>query len=206
MSGAELAKMLEKNYRDLQQDPSLLQPKTLPRAIFKAVASLGVMVSQLAKKHPRSFGLSLLTVVLICYTMFVIPRTGLQIASSKGILSKGPTTMFSPPDRFVRKLIQRKIEGDASGRAISLSVQTIKQQWDDILAPLQDEDDGVQVHILPRKHELRQAITAQYSLSPDSLLKSFRWEGKPNEKSRKNEMPLSICSYQMQGKCYTKET
>jgi hypothetical protein len=177
MSAAELAKMLEKNYRDLQQDPSLLQPKTLPRAIFKVLASLGVMVSQVAKKHPRSFGLSVLTVFLICYTMFVIPRTGLQIASSKGLLSKGPTTMFAPPDRYVKKLIQRKTMIEDSGKPISLSVQTVKHQWDDLLTPLQDEDDGVQIHILPRKHELRQAITAQYTLSPDPLLEEFSLGG-----------------------------
>ncbi|KAG7354526.1 hypothetical protein IV203_003882 [Nitzschia inconspicua] len=173
MSGAELGKMLEKNYRDLQQDPSLLQPKTLPRAIFKALASLGVMVSQLAKKHPRSFGLSALTLILICYTLFVVPRTGLQMSSSKGLLSKGPTTMFSPPDRYVKKLLRRKSDDDRSGKPLSLSIRTVKTEWDDLLTPLQDEEDGVQVHVLPRKHELRQAISAQYTLSPDELLEEF---------------------------------
>ncbi len=35
------------------------------------------------------------------------------------------------------------------------------------------EDDGVKAHILPRKHELSQAITAQFTLSPDLLLEEF---------------------------------
>jgi hypothetical protein len=177
MSPQELAKMLEKNFRELQENPSLLEPKTLPKIIFKMLASLGVAISSVAKKHPRSFSLTVALLLTMCYTMIMIPRTGLHISTSKGLLlSKGPTTIFSPPHKYVQKLIRRQND-IASSKKISLSVQTPKHDWDDLLEPLAEEEDGVHMHSLPRKHELKQAMTAQFTLSPDSILEEYPMGG-----------------------------
>lgn len=166
MSAGELLNMLEKNARDLQEDPTLLQPMTMPRAIFRAMASLGVVISHVAKKNPRSFGLATLACVLAVYAVIVIPRTGLHVSSSRGVvLSNGPTTVFAPPDRYLHKLISSQRLADRRG----LSVKTLKKEWDDLALT----GDGVEVHVLPRKHELGQAITAQFTLSPDQLLEMF---------------------------------
>jgi hypothetical protein len=183
MSAQELANMINKNARDLQQDPSLLEPKTIPKMVFKMLTGLGVMVSQLAKHHPRSFTLTTVAILLILYTMVQTPRTGLHVASRKGlILSSGPTTIFSPPDKYVHKLLlQKSYAASRSNRKSNdLSIQTLKKDWDDLLS-LDDvgeedaDDDGLIVHVhnLPRKHELCQAMTAQMIISPDSLLEEF---------------------------------
>jgi hypothetical protein len=166
MSAGELMNMLEKNARDLQQDPSLVQPMTIPRAMFRALASVGIVMSQVAKKHPRAFSLAAVAVLLSMYAVIVIPRTGLHVSSGRSfIVSSGPTTIFAPPDRYLHKLISSPTLADRTG----LSVKTQKKEWDDLAL----DGDGVESHLLPRKHELSQAITAQFTLSPDLLLEEF---------------------------------
>jgi hypothetical protein len=171
MSPGELVNMLNKNARDLQQDPTLIQPKTIPKAIIRAIASIGVIVSNVAKANPRFFSVSVLAILLILYTIIEIPRTGLHVSTSrKIILSNGPTSIFPPPQRYLHKLIESTPPGkrkiiDRTG----LSINVVKKDWDDLIL----DSDGVNVHILPRKHELNQAITAQFTISPDVILEEF---------------------------------
>lgn len=204
MSPQELYQMIEKNAQDLQQDPALLSElqqfaqsngggggsigNSLPKMLFRIIAAMGVAIRQTANQNPRTVTMTALAAVLIFYTLLAIPRTGLHISSSRSLLtlSSGPTTMFSPPDQYLHKLIGKT----ASMRTPpKMSIKTLKKDWDDLLKPMMrelaangpngvDDDDNnvhgrVEVHKLNRKHELRQAVTAQFVLEPDKLLKEF---------------------------------
>jgi hypothetical protein len=165
MSPQELANMLEKNAQDLQQSPSLAQPTTIPKMLMKVLASFGVLVSQSAKKHPQSFTVTAATLLLLLYATIMIPRTGMHVSSSRKLcLSRGPTCMFAPNQKYLQKLASAPwLEKRA------LSVKTKKTKWDDLTL----EEDGIQVHKLPRKSELVQAVSAQLSLSTDSFFEEL---------------------------------
>lgn len=162
MSPQELVNMLEKNNRDLQQNPSLAQPTTIPKLAMKALASVGVAISQASKKHPRSFSVATATLVLFLYVSIMVPRTGMHVSSSRKLgISKGPTCLFAPNQNYLQKLANSpRLEKCA------LSIKTKKTKWDDLLS----KEDGVHVHKLPKKSELVQAVSAQVSLPADSFL------------------------------------
>ena len=199
MSPNDLVDMLNQNARDLQEDPALLQElqqharglsNSIPKMIMKMVAGLAVAIRQSAGQNPRAFSVTAISVLLIFYTLLAIPRTGLQISSGRNLLtlSSGPTTVFSPPNRYLHKVIGKTA---AMRTPPKLSVQSLKKDWDDLLRPMirelakngpsdddLDEEDGnaygmVEVHKLGRRDSLKQAITAQYVLEPDTLLKQF---------------------------------
>ncbi len=201
MSANDLVEMLNRNAQDLNEDPALLQElqqfsqqnrmgNTIPKMLMKLVAGLGVAIRQSAGQNPRAFSVTAISAILVFYTLLSIPRTGLQISSSRSLLmlSSGPTTVFPPPNRYLHKTIGRTA---ASRTAPKLSIQTLKKDWDDLLRPMirelasngpsdddLDEEDGdaygrVEIHKLGRRDELKQAITAQYVLEPDTLLKQF---------------------------------
>jgi hypothetical protein len=158
--------------------------------MMRMIGALVVAIKQSAHQNPRAFSIMALSAFLIFYTLIAIPRTGVQISSGKSLLtlSRGPTTVFSPPDRYLHKLIGKT----ASLRTPpKLSINAMKTDWDDLLRPMirelakhgPDEDDlneedgntygKVEIHKLGRRDELRQAITAQYVLEPDALLKAY---------------------------------
>jgi len=200
MSPNELADMLNRNVQDLQQDPALAQElqqhaqqaqigNTIPKMLMRMVAGLTLAIKQSAGANPRAFSVTMISVLLIFYTLLAIPRSGLQISSGKSLLtlSPGPTTVFSPPNRYLHKQIGKMAAARTSPR---LSIQTLKKDWDDLLRPMirelaangpsdddLDEDEDtygrVEVHKLGRRDELKQAVTAQYVLEPDTLLKQF---------------------------------
>jgi len=158
MSPQDLVNMLEKNNRDLAQNPSLLQPTTVVSFITKSFATLGYVILQIAKKNPKSFTVSITILIFLMYSMIMIPRTGIHI-------TKG-TTIFPPSQNYLQKLadipgLERK----------SLSITNQKMKWDDL--QLQGEDngdgDGVEIHKLPKSSELSQAISGQYTLYPEDF-------------------------------------
>jgi len=202
MSPNDLYQMIEKNAQDLQQDPALLNEmqqfaqsnggigNSIPKMALRMMASLVVAVRQSAHQNPRAFSIMAMSALLIFYTLLAIPQTGLHISSGRNLLtlSSGPTTVFSPPDRYLHKLIGKT----ASTRMPpKLSIKTLKKDWDDLLKPMirelatngpndedfDEEDDNaysrVEVHKLGRKDVLKQAVTSQFVLEPDSLLKEF---------------------------------
>lgn len=165
MSPQDLVNMMDKNNRDLQQDPSLAQPSTLPRTIMKLTTSLGVIVSQAAKKSPQTFTVLATVCLIVLYTLIAVPRTGLVLSSSRGLLSKGPTTLAAPPVKYLQRLVDSpRLE------TRKISIKTKKTKWDDLFL----KRDGVEIHKLPRKSELTQAFTAQVSVTADALLKQFK--------------------------------
>jgi hypothetical protein len=153
--------MLNKNAQDLQQDPSLMQPTTIPNTIMKVLGSVGVIISQSARKNPRTFTVSSLALLFLLYATITIPRTGLHLSSGRSLLlSNGPTTLLPPRQSYLQKLVD---SSRVQNRA--LSIKTKKTKWDDLTLT----EDAVLVHNLPRKSELSQAVSAQVSLSPDDL-------------------------------------
>ena len=164
MSPQDLVNMMDKNMRDLQQDPSLMQATTttIPRMMLKAAASISLTLSQIAKKYPQLFSLTAVALVLVLYTLVAIPRSGLVLSSRRrGLLSKGPTTLVSPPTKYLQKYVNNAPRLDR----VPLSIKVKKTKWDD----LNLKQDGVELHDLERKSELKQAVTAQVSLKPKTV-------------------------------------
>lgn len=181
MSPSDLVEILQKNARDLQERPSLLEPRTLPKMIWNMMMSLLALIGQVAKKHPRNFGLSVTSLFLFLYlSTMVVPRTGLHLSTSRGgppffFLSNGPTTVWAPPDRYLQKLLTKQVESSSPS---ALGIKNIKTRWDDLTATGEDDGDendvGIRVHSMPRSHkELSQAVTAQFTISADDLLQEI---------------------------------
>jgi hypothetical protein len=171
MAPEELVNMLNKNARDLQQDPSLVQPTTIPSTIMKVLGSVGVVISQSARKNPRTFTVSSLALLFLLYATITIPRTGLHLSSGRSLLlSNGPTTLFPSRQSYLQNLVDSSWVQNRP-----LSIKTKKTKWDDLTMPstsTSTKEDAVLVHVhkLPRKSELSQAVSAQVSLSPDDYL------------------------------------
>lgn len=153
MSPQDLVNMLEKNARDLAQDPSLLQPTTVVSVISKALVTIGLVISQSAKKNPRSFALSVTLLLLIVYATIMIPRTGIHI-------TKG-TALFPPSQNYLQKLADSPT---MERRPLSITHKNTK--WDD----LKLGNDGVEAHKLPHSSELKQAVSAQFTLAPEDFI------------------------------------
>jgi hypothetical protein len=166
LSPQDLVNMINKNSRDLDENPSLAQPTTIPRAAMKAFASISIIISQSARRRPRFFAVVTISLLFLLYASVVIPRTGLHLSKGRSLMSRGPTCLFDPPKSYLQRL------ADTPGSKSSVSVQTKKIKWDDLAL----EKDGVEAHSLPRKSTLRQAVSAQQSLSPDSLVDAFYTE------------------------------
>lgn len=179
MSPQDLVNMIDKNYRDLQQDPSLAQPTTLPKTIMKLMTSMGVILSQAAKKSPHTFTVLATTCLIVLYTLVALPRTGVVLSSSRGLLSKGPTTLAAPPVKYLQRLVDSpRLE------TRKLGIKTKKTKWDDLFL----DKDGVEIHKLPRKSELTQAFTAQVSVTADALLEQFNVAGGQEEEDGDDEV------------------
>eukprot|EP00980_Cylindrotheca_fusiformis_P028071 scaffold22577_cov122-Cylindrotheca_fusiformis.AAC.50 len=160
LSPQELMNLMVKNSRDLDQDPALAKATTIPRAAMKAVAAVGVIVSQFARNHPRCFTVSILALSLLLYASFEIPRTGLQLSRRRSLMWRGPTCVFNPPQSYLQEL------ADNPGTENDVSIQTKALQFEDLII----EQDGVVVHSLRRKSPFKQAFSARQSVSAESLL------------------------------------
>ena len=185
MSPQDLVSMLQQNAQDLQQDPNLLKqvmagPVMGPQVVMKAFGSLGMFLVASARKHPTIASIAVLSLTLLLYMMITVPQTGGVVSTRRGglALSKGPTTWFEPPTKYLTKRLER-LNSILEDRAVS--VKTKKTRWDDLLMEVEDDDvdddtDGnvaVFVHKLKRGDELVQAISAQESIDPREFLKAY---------------------------------
>lgn len=178
MQPQDLVNMLEKNNRDLQQNPSLMKTTSIPKIMMKVLASLSLLLSQFAQKHPRMFGLTSATLFLFIYAAIIIPRTGIQISTSRSLLSKGPTTIFPPPKKYLQKLADSPKFGKRS-----VSVQAMKTKWDDLFL----KEDGVKIHKVQRKSELSQAVSCQVSILPDDFVTGYQGEEVEDEEREREQ-------------------
>ncbi len=171
MSPQDLINMLDKNNRDLSQDPSLLQPTTVVSVITKVLASVGVVISQTAKKNPRSFALTLSLLLLLMYARIMIPTTGMHVTRG--------TALFPPSQKYLQKLADSPVLDRCT-----LSIQTKKTMWDD----LKLDNDGVEIHKMPRSSELVQAVSAQFTLDVDEFLEVGDDDDDDEEEEKNTEL------------------
>ena len=153
MSPSDLVNMLEKNARDLQADPTLLDPVMLPQLAMKTfMGGLGV-VGSIARKHPRTFSLTVTTVLVLLYlTTIVIPQTGLQISNSRNILSpNGPTTVWTPPEEYIQTLL----------------LKNEKNEYDDDTNAYDDEEDPMSN---TARNDHQQVISSKFTAMADEVI------------------------------------
>jgi hypothetical protein len=178
LSAQDLAAMIQKNSNDLQENPSLAQPTTIPKASMKIFATFSTLIIQKARKNPKSFTLTMVTLFLLLYTTFTIPRTGLHTSNKQGLLSKGPTCWTDPPQRYLQHLVDVNSLAESS-----FSIKSKKTKWDDLAL----EKDGVEIHTLSRKSPLKFAASSRLSLKVDSFIQD-EYEGDDDEEETEKEM------------------
>lgn len=194
ISSKDLWTLLEKNYHDVNQGAGAVGPdgrsivapglgSSVPAMIVKSFTSIGIIISQMAKKHPKMFSICFVSLILIVYAMITVPTTGLHISSNEVfLLSHGPTTVFLPSSKYIQKLVNVP-----AIRSIPLSIPTTasttkgkdkrnnKFLWDDLMmldSSETDDDDGLIIHKLPkkRKSELIQAMSFQNTVSSSDFI------------------------------------
>ena len=180
MPPEELLGLLERNRRDMQaaRGAGVASPRG-KSTIVKLITSLGLLVTRTASQNPKAFVLTVTTLVLLILVATSAPRTGLVVSTQRrAFLSGGPTTIWSPPTRFV----QRKFL-DSSG---SLSVTTdaahdFVRQVRSLLSD--DEESTTAWHKIPRKHpsNLQYVASAQTSLNASEFLPSTEHEEEEEE-------------------------
>jgi hypothetical protein len=163
MDPQELVNLLNQNRREMQAAGALQPPGTSGRNIWKLVSSMGVVLVQSASKHPRSFGLTTASLLLLLFVAYTAPRTGVVLSSSAGLLSKGATTVWNPPVPFVQSLLDSP---RFSNRGLGIKA---RDAWKSLI-PL-ETPDGLTWHKNIKKitgpHALRQAVTFQTTIDPD---------------------------------------
>jgi uncharacterized protein (UPF0548 family) len=107
MDPQDLVDMLERNRRDLAAGGDA--PRQLvawPQQVLKLLGSIGVILSQAASKNPKVFSTLTLSLLCLIYVGIMAPRTGLLVSSNSGFLSRGHTTWFLPPTRYVDRFLE----------------------------------------------------------------------------------------------------
>ena len=183
MSTKDLMTMLEKNARDLQDNPTLMQQvtsttsssrsslgRTIPKIIVQVMTSVGMGILHWAKAYPKAFTVLLMTILLLLYVHVTIPQTGLVLSHHRNLVSSGPTTWTMPPTKYLQTLVDHPrvtIHG-------KVGIQMMKTKWDDLLVV---EEDGIHIHnsktLSSQKSEWKQAMTVQRSINPMKLLENY---------------------------------
>lgn len=165
MDPMDLLDLLERNHKSMEEAGVLPAAGGAPsreRNKWKLMTSLGVVIAQTASKNPRAFSLIITTLLLITYAAISAPRNGLVLSSGRGLISKGPTTVWNPPVQYVDQLLE-------SPRFLNRKASfSSKQAWK-VLNPLLDDEDGTVWHKLPKKTkakaELQQAGSSQVTIN-----------------------------------------
>jgi Na+-transporting NADH:ubiquinone oxidoreductase subunit NqrC len=192
MDPMDLLDLLERNHRSMEEAGVLPAAGGAPsrqRNVWKIFTSLGVVIAQSASKNPKAFSLIATSLLLITYAAISAPRNGLVLSSSRGLISKGPTTMWSPPVRYVDQLLE-------SPRFLNRRVSfSSKQAWQ-ALNPLLDDEDGAVWHKLPKKTkakaDLQQAASSQVTIH----LSDFDFQevsDKDDENEEAEQQLLDLC-------------
>lgn len=74
MNAADLAGMLERNRSDMGGGGASRRVSSWPQAVMQILATLTLIVKQLASKHPKSFGVIVSSLVLVLYIVWTAPR------------------------------------------------------------------------------------------------------------------------------------
>jgi hypothetical protein len=165
MDPMDLLDLLERNHKAMEEAGVLPAAgggaPSGQRNKWKLVTSLGVVIAQTASKNPRAFSLLVTTLLLITYAAISAPRNGLVLSSSRGLISKGPTTMWNPPAKYVDQLLE-------SPRFFKREASFSSKQAYKALNPLLDDEDGTVWYKLPKKTkakaDLQQAASSQVTI------------------------------------------
>jgi hypothetical protein len=165
MSPQELASMLQRNRSDLEQGVAGGgggRSLSIGGVLGKLVTTMAALIAKSASQNPRAFALVATTLLLLLLVAVSAPRTGLELSSQRGIISRGPTTVFQPPTKFLEKRLgsPKWQQRDETSGKIAASA------WRDLML----DQDGTEWHSLPRKSELSKAATAQITIPIDSFL------------------------------------
>lgn len=164
MDPQDLVNMLERNRSDrLQAGGGDRQMHAWPQQVVKVLSAIGVVISQLAAKNPKAF--SILAVSLLCclYIGVNAPRNGVIMSSNSGLFSKGHTTCWLPPTKYIDRIM-------ASHQFIR-KVSSIQEMTLDLSGIQVSSDDGVQWHSnLGRKAILNSAAIGQVTIRLDDFI------------------------------------
>lgn len=170
MSPQDLLSMLQRNRSDMEQGASANPMSTsIGHNLAKLFTTIFALITKKASKNPRAFALATTAFLILLLLAISAPRTGIVISRQRSLFSKGPTTVFQPPAKFLEKQIgsPKWQQRDTRSSEVSPSV------WKDLMLP----EDGTVWHTLPRKLELSKAATAQITIP----VKSFVEEGADKE-------------------------
>lgn len=169
MSPQELANMLQRNRQDLEQSGEMMgsgggqRGGIVASTLKKIVTTVALLISKSATHNPKVFALVTTTLLLMALIAFSAPRTGLVISNSRGLLSKGPTTIWNPPTKYLDKVLS-----SSSWRQMNPQSGDLPSRiWDDELAL---KEDGVVWHSLSRKSSIAKAASARVTISPTSFI------------------------------------
>lgn len=149
MSPEDLVQMLQQNRQDLQRASHMQSAtNTPPRQLLQLLGSICVMVGRYASHHPRSFGVTVATLLLLLYALYMGPRTGVVLSTKKGLLlSNGHTTMWEPPTAYIHNYMNTHYHHSSSRRkgmtpSIPLDRIGLSSQRKGILLQLDDGDSS----------------------------------------------------------------
>jgi uncharacterized protein (UPF0548 family) len=168
MDPMDLLDLLERNHQSLQEAGELPAggggPVTAQsRNVWKIFTSVGVVVAQAASKNPRQFTLLATTMLLVAYIAIAAPRTGLVLSTANSPFSKGATTVWNPPVRYVDTLLE------PSSKFISRDVSFVtKKAWKEL--DLGDESGTVWHGSLRKTKLLQQAASSQVAVPTASFV------------------------------------
>ena len=174
MDPQDLVNMLERNRSDMAQASggggilSARRVQGWPQQIVKVVSAVGVVVSQLAAKNPRAFSILAVTLLCLIYIGLNAPRNGVVVSNHSGLLSKGHTTWWLPPPKYVDRVMDSRQFATKVPSIADKARLTLKGNLDDDAGVL---DDGVQWHAkFGRKATLSSASVAQVTILLDDLI------------------------------------
>jgi len=188
MDPNELLSLLERNRSDLEAAGAIppLGGGTGRRrgknVMVQLASSLFMLLWQSARRHPQSFALAVMTLLVVATVTLRAPRTGLMVSSHRSLFSKGPTTVWNPPTSFIQR---HYLEGNDSRvwRTMGENDDLAKLDAAKALAPLWQEvqdNDSVWHGKLRKQNDWQQAAMSQTSLDVEDFVTS-------NTKSRESD-------------------
>lgn len=182
MTADALGDMLMRNRRDMEMagaggaagpgGAAAYGLDTIPRRMLRVLSSLALVAARSASAHPRASVLMVLVSVAILSVAISAPRTGVVLSTERGLLSKGHTTIWAPPTKYLSNLVEgdefHGREGSSSGVDGGLSSLFA----DDDAG--REYEDGTPVDNLSRKQKkhLKFVVVAKKNIPFEVLLPS----------------------------------
>jgi hypothetical protein len=140
---------------------------SVPSSRKSLIGSLGVMLLHAASRHPKMVTLVVMCLIFTAMVAVNAPRTGFVISSRRGMFSRGPSTLWNPPTRYLQKRILQQQD-------TPLGIES-QHSWKGVL-PLLDEKDGTNWHTIRRQKKslIQQAASSQLTLSMAEFLEEER--------------------------------